>query len=616
MQFTFGQPVLEDLLRQFVYVVPRFQRSYEWTEIEWDDLWADIISALGQSKPHFMGAVVVSRSFNDETVPQIPGTSVIRFVIDGQQRLVTLTILLARIHKKLAEAGLAGAEIQAELMRWILIYDPLEPQQSSVPRLFLNDEAGRDVLTSIVNPLSVPANKPKKAGRPPKSLQLMRKASEFFDARISSFASGSPDGEMNALRQLAVAAGRKLQFVEIEVDSEADAYTIFESLNARGMDLTVADLVKNLLLGRANRLADQLDKMGIVGETDKAVEVAWGETGDLIRTGFSERLPAFLRHYWIATHEFVREDRLYKEFSDLVRSETSTMNGQGAPQAAKRLVTLTQDIATSAAQYVWLWAGEGNAPYDPHPSLEVLRSRLNGVRVFNAVQVLPVLLAAVRRHVELPRLKRLVEAAETAIVRRSFAEQPGNKIERESGEMCRAIRDGKDEGIAVDSVVQALKKLAADGQEQDPFLVRSLVAERAKYVLLAMENRMRERLNKEQTLLDPSKFDVEHVLPQSAKEDNWPIAVWGDAEEDQKAWLNRLGNFALLSRDANRAIGNAKFYCGSEPGTVKCCKRHTYRNSELLLTREIADSETWGPVEIQRRQARLATIAAEVWSYA
>jgi hypothetical protein len=617
MKFAFGQPTVEDLLRNNVYVVPRFQRSYEWTEIEWEDLWADVLSARGDLQNHFMGPIVVSKNFNDESVPEFPKTATPRFVIDGQQRLVTLSIVLSRLHRKLDSFGLAAADLQAEVLRWTMLRDPLLPEQSSWPRVVLNDPSLQDTFTAIVDPQPQAPDKPKKAGRPPAALARLRKASEFFSRQIDSYlaTSADPVAELARARELVMTIGRRLEFVSIEVDSEADAYTIFESLNARGMDLTAADLLKNLLLGRASRIGEQLDKAGIVGhDINKAVEESWKNTVEAIRAGFGERLPAFLRHYWIARHQFVREDRLYKEISAFVRDQTQTAGQQSPTLAAKSLKVFASDVASSAWSYVWLWAGEGESPYPKHPSLERIRARLNGIRSFNATQVLPVLLTALNRRIDAKRLEQLVIGAEVMIVRRSMAEQPPNRVERESGELCAILRETVDEGEAVNRVTQRFERLTSEGQEFDPFPTKTMSTEKAKHILLSLENHLRLSQNKEETLLDPNKVDIEHVLPQSPQDIDWPTDVWEGAE-GQKAALDRLANYALLARNANRAVGNARFWCEQEPGSVKCCKRHTYLNSELLLTNEIGALAKWDLRELGARQARLAGLAKKVWPY-
>jgi hypothetical protein len=594
---------LDDLLRNEVYFVPRFQRQYAWNEVHCEFLWSDLVEATTHDTDHFMGSILVCKEFIDQREAE-PGIDpkAVRYLIDGQQRLVTLLILLARLRDQLGkDAGDGTAKEAAEdIARYLRASGRWQRGGgASVERVVLNEDPARNVLQHLLGLGEKLIGKP---GRPPAHLTRLRRASEFFTIKLEEYVHSGKDPLQILNTVLA-----QLFFVRVEVGSDSDAFTVFESLNARGAELQVADQVKNLVMGRAARLAQE---KGGPGDLERDIDRNWSAMSKTINDGIGDRLATFLRHYWIAEHKFVREAELYRAISAIVRKEYPNKQ-----TAAKALRAFSDALAEAAAQYVWLWTGKSDDSIDLERYAES-RDRLAGISAFGATQVLPVLLTAIRHAVTPDDFAKLSSAAETAVIRRSLARQPGNEVEKATGGWCESIRENSASPSAIGLVIEGLLSLAAGGQTEDTLRVAEVNSERARHMLLRIENVIRKGQGKELFAFDLMTIDVEHILPKKPTKEKWPPEVWGGAET-QEEMQDRLGNFALWASAPNRGVKNAPYNCHeAAPNKVKatCCKRHAYMTSDVVLTKRIAqDFDGWGPNELANRQQSLADAAAAIW---
>lgn len=231
-----------------------------------------------------MGALVVEGKSDREFL-----------IIDGQQRLATLSILgLAAIQQlnRLAEAG-TDAEANRERAgairsRFVGEKDPASLVESS--KLFLNstdDAFYQDYLVQLRSPLN-----PRGL---PKSNRLLWECFAYFRAQLEASPAIGRDG-VGLAGLLAETAGRQLMFILITVDDELNAYTVFETLNARGLELSATDLLKNYLFSRL-RVAADLEALGR----------RWRA---LIATVQQERFPEFLRYHLLCEEPRVRSQHL------------------------------------------------------------------------------------------------------------------------------------------------------------------------------------------------------------------------------------------------------------------------------------------------------------------
>lgn len=273
------------------YLVPRFQREYSWKEEEIDEFWEDIVQQIHISEgsvsneEYFIGCIVL---VGEDAKPDY-------LIVDGQQRLTTLTILLRAIVQRIIDLG-------DEPAAHALYKNVIEgTDNDGKPYFKLLNESPKPFFQNELQSI-----KPQGIGRADtEEEQLLQSAYDNFQRRIRRFRlEGLSELEsVKALRQQIL---NYLKFILVTAKSEDDAYTIFETLNARGLSLTSVDLIKNWIFKTYQQ----------VHPNDNAKDI-WSELRKEI-SAFSD-LETFFRHYWNSKYSFASDDRLYKSFKDLLK---------------------------------------------------------------------------------------------------------------------------------------------------------------------------------------------------------------------------------------------------------------------------------------------------------
>ena len=293
------------------YRVPPYQRDYAWTQQEWEDLWNDVVELrVEPDGRHYMGALVVQAHSDREF-----------FVIDGQQRLATISLLALAIIAKLLRMADGGEDADrnreraTELRnRCIGEKDPASLVESSRLRLNeIDDPFYQDYPVQLRRPLN-----PRGL---PRSNALLWKCYRYFSKQIDEL-------QLDALREgeeiakiLSETVARRLLFILITVDDELNAYTLFETLNARGLELTTTDLLKNYFFSKV-RAGTDIDSL----------RRRWQA---LIATVTQERFPDFLRYHLLCEHPKIRRQRLFKLVRDRVRTPSRVLGRPARRQTVR-----------------------------------------------------------------------------------------------------------------------------------------------------------------------------------------------------------------------------------------------------------------------------------------
>ena len=298
------------------YRVPPYQRDYAWTQQEWEDLWNDVVEMRGDPDGrHYMGALVVQAHGDREF-----------FVIDGQQRLATISLLALAIIDKLRRMADVDADEErnreraTELRnRFIGEKDPASLVESSRLRLNETDDPFyQDYLVQLRPPLN-PRGLAGVERAPVEVLPILLAADRRAGARLGQ-ARASRSREL-----LSETVARRLLFILITVDDELNAYTLFETLNARGLELTTTDLLKNYFFSKVRTKTD-IDSLKRRWQT-------------LIATVTQGRFPDFLRYHLLCEHPQIRRQRLFKLVRERVRTPDETFwvpDRTGDPRRAVR----------------------------------------------------------------------------------------------------------------------------------------------------------------------------------------------------------------------------------------------------------------------------------------
>ena len=269
------------------YRVQPYQQDYSWTEEEWEDLWNDVVDLHREpDSRHYMGAVVVEAESDREFL-----------VIDGQQRLATIGIFTLAVIRKLRRMAERGIDPERNLERaqelrnrFIGEKDPASLVESSRLNLNETDDAFyQDYLVQLREP-----HNPRGLHR---SGALLWKCFGYFSDRLEELADVRDDGEA-LTRVLSETIARRLLFISITVDDDFNAYTVFETLNARGLELTTTDLLKNYLFSKVTATGD--------------LDVLKRRWQSLVATVTPQRFSDFLRYHLLCERPNIRKQWLFK----------------------------------------------------------------------------------------------------------------------------------------------------------------------------------------------------------------------------------------------------------------------------------------------------------------
>lgn len=560
--------VLFDTARK--YRVPRYQRPYAWGIEEVSEFWEDLVL---NDKPYFFGSFIFNTEHEDED----------RYVdiIDGQQRLLTITIFVAAIRDVAKDIDLDSSKLYHR--KDIAIEDwegehyyRILPSETLIP--FFHDHI-QDGTKDI---LQAKTSTPEEARIRANYEYLLKKVKAEVD-RFPSL-----ETKLEVLSKLRKKV-RSLIVINVEINREEDAYEIFETTNARGMELSVADLLKNLIFKNIKPGEDR----------DLAKEVWLEITGNVESTNTD--LKRFIRYFWLSKHNFVTEKKLYREI------KTKIANWQ----------VLLQDLWDASGWYNRLLEGDERDFQDLKNSSKIFES-VFATRLMGVSQCYVLFLSILRNYGNLG-----TDPAHVFALIEKFSFQysvvcklPGNRLEKIYSKAAQEIekaatsmptdkRAAKIQSIFT-SLEKEVKEIApSEALFKDSFTELALKnSEESRWLTKYILGRINGHLQKtDEFLINFNKVNIEHILPQNPDKD------WKLTKKEIKPYVNRLGNLTLLSQKINSKIQNST--------AVK--KLPELDNSELAITVRLVESlkahnAKWGDGAITERQSEMADISYEhVW---
>ncbi|MGL5116948.1 MAG: DUF262 domain-containing protein, partial [Beijerinckiaceae bacterium] len=543
------------------YRVPRFQRDYSWEEEHWDDLWQDILGTVneGGEVAHYMGYLVL----------QTPDDKVFD-IIDGQQRLTTLSLIVLAALKQLKRLKSEGNDPDRAQQRldglrqtYIGYLDPVSlVTRSKLTLNRNNDNYYQTYLVALADTL--PQRRFKASER------LLRKAFEWFDRQLRDYIIRQDDPGQ-AIARLIDTMSDRLFFTVITVTDELNAYKVFETLNARGVRLSATDLLKNYLFSVLHR-GEQRDHE--LRNLDERWESIVGRLG-------AESFPDFLRAHWISRHSFVRQADLFKTISGKVPSRESVFH---------LLAGLEEDMDPYLALS------------DPEPSTWPLEQKENVrlLRMFSVRQPVPLLLAAKRRFVEAEFGKLLKAIVNISFRYNVIGNQQTSEQERRYHAVAQQIASGQHDRIA--SVIAELAVIyPKDDAFRSAFTEKTITTTQSRNTKIVryILSELNREISGSAVDFDSPAVSLEHICPQNP-EDGWEEF----SDEDVETLVMRLGNMTLLEQGANMNHGNIAYQE----------KRKAYAASGYEITRRVAaENDNWTPQRLAIRQKAMAKLATSIW---
>ncbi|WP_088346949.1 MULTISPECIES: DUF262 domain-containing protein [Rhodomicrobium] len=543
------------------YVVPPYQRNYAWDEGQFGVFWFDISKTFtGAAPEYFLGSVVINNSQAPEHV-----------VIDGQQRLITTSVLLSALRSHLKSEGLTAMAASVEDF---LIKSAPQQKLFKQPCLVLNktDKGFYENHIFHARPLAEMQRLAEDEHASP-SNRLLAECFCFMHRRIGEMRDGGLGIE--AIADTIVGSLNERVFViRIDVKDDYNAFLLFETLNDRGLELSEADLLKNHLFAASR---DRL------GETQRNWEVMEQDLG-------SERLIKFVRHHWLSTRGPIGERGLYSDIKAAIATPEDVAAYSESLCDASSLYAALSD----PRHHLW-----GGFPNQQQPAI---RNLVEAIEILRPEQLFIVLLAALevdkRGFLELTRMLVNFTFRYSTICNLS----PSAILQPFIG----AARDIRETGAA--RTEELFKKHLAtlypdDSQFHSAFsrkVIRSNA--QARYVLARINDHLSAKPSM-RTEGDRFATDLEHILP---KRHN---GSWETSRRDFPGGIDkyvyRLGNMTLISAELNGRLGNADFET----------KKKVFDEDCLEITQKVLSAEKWTAEEIKSRQNWLASLACKIWRY-
>jgi uncharacterized protein with ParB-like and HNH nuclease domain/predicted transport protein len=529
--------------------IPIYQRQYSWTDREWEQLWNDIVLAAETDRAHFVGSVVYV--YGDEgAIGQVTPAQ----VIDGQQRLTTITILLNALFRSIA--AVPGREADAQRLRSRYLFNAEEEGDERYKLVLTRSD--RDTLMRLLD-----GNHPREeaSGR-------VLAADEYFRTRLAR--AGLDNDEV--LKGL-----HHLMAVSVALDRVADnPQLVFDSLNSTGVDLAEGDRIRNFVL---------MDLPP--AEQERLYTASWYPMEELFRGQEATTFDRFVRDYLTArTGQIPRIDRVYEAFKKY-----------SAQSPLARF-----DLVGEMLRYARLW-GRVALGREQNSTVAAALNDINQLRVDVAYPFLITLLGDCDEgklaENELIGLLRLVE---TYVFRRAVCAIPTNTLNKTFAALPGEINqdDYAESAVAALLVKESYFRMPSDEEFRTQLCGRDVYSFRPRnYLLGKLENASRKEM------VEVSEYTIEHVMPQNPDlSPEWQEELGVDWVTVQEKYLHTLGNLTLTgynSELSDRPFADKQLMLGG------------FRDSPIRLNESIAQCERWNEAAIVERGRALADKGVHVW---
>lgn len=562
-----GETTLNKLLntsRQFI--VPIFQRNYSWQKSQYEQLWFDILRAskFKEKQNHFIGSIV----YIDMGTPA--GRPQQLLLIDGQQRLTTISILLCAIKDYVQKFNLETKLINLAKIKNQFLYNSDEIDEDRY-KLLLNVQDKETYIKLIDNTIFT-VNKP---------ATNIIKCYEFFYERIEDFI--KQHGQIDEI----YAGIFKLSLVSISLDKDSDnPQMIFESMNSTGKDLSQTDLLRNYLLMDLTP-----EKQTRLYKTYwKPMEELFGE--DIYKNDVN-KFDYFIRDFLTLKRDtgyICKINNVYENFKRYYLDNN-----------CEKFAVL-KDLFTYAKYYA---------------CIDLLQEKDDELKLYwqefkklDSHVVYPFLLNLYDDYscqiLIKEDFKKILQVVISYLWRRAICEIPTNSLSKTFATLYQAV----DKDDYVNSVIKAFvfkssyKRFPSDYEVREKLQTKDIYHFRLrKYLLEALEN----YYHKEPIDLNTANYTIEHIMPQNIEHNLlWQQMLGEDWQEVHSLYLHTLGNLTITGYNAEMSNKSFVEKVNGESG---------FKHSHLKLNESIAQSDVWNKKAIQRRTNILTDIILKIWKY-
>jgi hypothetical protein len=569
------------------YVIPTYQRRYSWHERQVWELIDDIL-LIEDGDTHLLGSIVCLAGHHTAGLNKLE-------LVDGQQRLTTITILLECIRQRLDQEGVTDEA--AEVLR-LLSARPFGGRALRKVSLDSIDSVEFDQLVENSQELSF------------QNHQLLS-AFNIIRSWIS-------DQSLERLGAFLYRLTNQAIVIRLDVSEAKDAFKLFETINNRGLRLSPTDIIKNFLLGNAARFGEEALQSARTSWTD-LIKYLDGTSSDaffryylmaLVRTRItaSEVVTHFKNVFMSQVAEAVNlpERHLYADTEDIedvepdveVDDSTSKVASSGAIHVSFRDF-LTRLVLSAKVYGELILVKTRDARIDRH---------LRNLRMIKANQTYGFLMHLRVGGCEDKLFREILKMTESFVLRRHVCRERANDTEALFARLC-----GVEPGDPVEPTKEAYRGLCpSDDKFLEEFASTSFPAnliDRARYCLEQIEI-AKHGVHDELQVLGADDVHVEHIIPQKiktkkAKDEfgDWVTYLGDMAEALHPKYVSRIGNLTIFSGTLNIGASNDPF--------LK--KKQAYNDSGIKLTQELSSMSQFKFENIEQRSSSLARTAVELW---
>jgi uncharacterized protein with ParB-like and HNH nuclease domain/predicted transport protein len=543
------------------FVIPIYQRTYSWTHRECRQLWDDVLRA-GRApaiKAHFMGSVV----YIQDGLYQVSTTTPL-LVIDGQQRLTSVTLLIIALARALDGKPEGEREpVEGFTARKLRNYYLVNPEEDGDHHYRLTlSQTDRETLIALVDGRAMPGDA---------SVRVTENFALFCDWIA----------ELEDLKPLCDGIAKLLVIDTSLTRGEDNPQLIFESMNSTGKELSQADLIRNfVLMGLEPHLQTKLYR-----DYWHPMELDFGQDADAVH------FDPFMRHYLTyRTGDIPRQDAIYEAFKAFSATQTSE---------GKTTEDILSDVRQSARCYCAMALPGKEADAELSDAFKDLREL--------KVEVAYPLLLELYEDYKLERLPKpdfvtALQLIEAFVFRRSICNLPTNGLNKIFSQFGRTLK--KDRYLeslkASFLLMQSYRRFPSDTEFERDIQTRDLYNfPRKSYWLRRFENFGR----KERVVVED--YTIEHIMPQNKTVSSaWIKELGPDWETIHKERLHTLGNLTLTAYNS---------VYSDRPFAEKRDINNGLGQSPLKLNKHLGQVETWNLEAIEARAKRLASKAVTIW---
>jgi uncharacterized protein with ParB-like and HNH nuclease domain/predicted transport protein len=534
------------------FVIPIYQRTYSWLIPQCNKLFNDIlkVSTDENLQGHFIGSVVYFQE-SIHTVSDVPKL----LVIDGQQRLTTVSLLIIALAEFIKENEVSIDTNFTKLQNYYLLNSE---EENELRYKLLLTRRDKDTLINLIKGIEPVGEY---------SLRLVENY-KFFKGKISK---ENVNDIYNGILRLFI--------VDVALEKDKDnPQLIFESMNSTGLDLSQADLIRNyILMGQDIKLQTEL------------YEKYWFPMEQSYGNEYSTKFDWFMRDYLsVKTGSIPRIDKVYEEFKTFVQSSK-------APSTISEVV---QDIFKYSGYYVNMVLRK-----EKNEDLKKLFSNILKLKVDVSYPfLLPVYNDYGSGLLSVNDFKEIIKLVENYVFRRAICGIPTNSLNKTFATLYKSIKPQSYlESIqAAFQLMENYKRFPNDVEFEKEIVLKDVYNFRSRnYLLHNLENFNRKEI------VNTDDYTIEHIMPQNPKlNGKWQAMLGDNWQEIQKKYLHTLGNLTLTGYNPELSDNSFDLKKSMEGG---------FDHSPLRLNTFMQTTEVWNEEKIQERAIELANKASKIW---